>query len=315
MILSASRRCDIPAFFSEWFFNRLDAGEFLYRNPLFPAQVLRVKVSPEEVDCIVFWSKNPYPIWENFHRLEKYKEKILFQYTITGYDASIEKQVPPINQRISVFKKLADTVSPEGMIWRYDPIIYGKGMDGILFDEAWHLEHFAYLCRQLETYTSRCIFSFLDIYQRSSINLKNSYLRTLTSEECISIAGKMAKIARESGMTLETCAEKINLSSFGIQKGACISAKHIEKLIAYPLAPLKDKGQRPACGCIESVDIGMYDCCLHGCLYCYATSPNGLTIKNAARHDPTSPFLIGNKQSGDQIKDRKPTVLRMNKKG
>ena len=312
MIISASRRCDIPAFYSEWFFNRLDAGEFLYRNPLFPTQVLRVKVSPEEIDCIVFWSKNPYPVWENFHRLKKYRGKVLFQYTLTGYGVSIEKRVPPIDQRIAVFKKLADTVSPDGMIWRYDPILYGTGSDGTVFDEAWHLERFAGLCRQLKTYTYKCVFSFLDIYHRSAIHLRNSRLRTPDTEECFSIAEKMAKIARENEMKLETCAEKIDLSSFGIQKGRCIDAEHIGKLINRPLANIKDKGQRPACGCTESVDVGMYDCCLHECLYCYATCTNDLALKNAALHDKNSPFLIGIRQSGDQVRDRKPMRLRVN---
>jgi len=215
----------------------------------------------------------------------------------------------PIDQRITVFKQLADTVSPAGMVWRYDPIIYGKGSNGTVLDEAWHLEHFAGLCRQLKTYTFRCVFSFLDIYHRSAINLKSSALRSPDTDECLSVAAKMAKIAQENGMTLETCAEKIDLSRFGIQKGCCIDAKQIGKLTGYPLSQIKDKGQRFACGCIESVDIGMYDCCLHECLYCYATCMNELTLKNSALHDKNSPFLLGNKQEGDQVKDRKTTNL------
>ena len=114
-----------------------------------------------------------------------------------------------------------------------------------------------------------------------------------------------SQIAGEYGLRLATCAEEIDLSSLGISHAACIDAARLERIGARPLATRRDPNQRPACGCAASVDIGAYDTCPGGCLYCYADHSRSRILQNIRAHDPRSPLIAGTVGPEDVITERK----------
>lgn len=298
MILSVSRRTDIPAFYSEWFFNRIKEGYVYVRNPMNIHQVSRIKLSPDVIDCIVFWSKNPSPMLNRLHELDGYM--YYFQFTINPYDMGIEQNVPTKNRIIETFKELAYKIGPERVIWRYDPIIL---TDNITLD--YHIRYFEEIAKRLQGYTKTCVISFLDLYKKTERNLRNSSARELAQSEMLKIATHISHIAHRYGITVQSCAEKIELDCIGIRHGHCIDSVLIEDLLGVKLVVSKDKNQRPECGCVQSIDIGEYNTCGHNCKYCYANF-NGQKVQEKVRlHDPNSPLLIGNIKPDDKITERK----------
>lgn len=298
MILSVSRRTDIPAFYSEWFFNRIKEGFVYVRNPMNIHQVSRIKLSPDVIDCIVFWSKNPRPMLNRLHELDGYM--YYFQFTINTYDMGIEQNVPTKNGIIETFKELASRIGPERVIWRYDPIILSEN---ITLD--YHIRYFEEIARRLQGHTKTCVISFLDLYKKTERNLKNTSARELTESEMIKIATHISLIAHRYGITVQSCAEKIELNCISIRHGHCIDNVLIEDLLGVKLVVSKDKNQRSECGCVQSIDIGEYNTCSHNCKYCYANF-NGQRVHEKVRlHDPNSPLLIGNIKPDDKITERK----------
>jgi hypothetical protein len=287
MIISVSRRTDIPAFYHEWFYNRLAAGFALTRNPMNPAQIRRVELNPEEVDCFVFWSKNPRPFMQNLKRLNSYK--CYFQFTLTPYDHDLEPGLPEKNDLIETFRALSAEIGAEKIVWRYDPIIFTSR-----YDLQYHAERFDWLCSQLGGFTERCIISFYDHYNFIRRNLNGIDILPADSARIREIARIFAETAGKHGLTIESCAESENLEEFGIAHGRCIDDRLINRICGRDLHLKRDHGQRPLCGCVKSVDIGAYSTCLHGCRYCYAAR-QGLTASQiTSRHDPTAPFLVCN---------------------
>lgn len=298
MILSVSRRTDIPAFYSEWFFNRIKEGYVYVRNPMNIYQVSRIKLSPDVIDCIVFWSKNPRPMLNRLHELDGYM--YYFQFTINPYDMGIEQNVPMKNGIIETFKELSSKIGPERVIWRYDPIILS---DNITLD--YHIRYFEEIARRLQGHTKTCVISFLDLYKKTERNLRNTSARELAESEMLKIATHISLIAHRYGITVQSCAEKIELDCIGIRHGHCIDSVLIEDLLGVKLVVSKDKNQRPECGCVQSIDIGEYNTCGHNCKYCYANF-NGQKVQEKVRlHDPNSPLLIGNIKPDDKITERK----------
>ena len=287
MILSVSRRTDIPAFYSEWFFNRIKEGFVYVRNPMNIHQVSRIKLSPDVIDCIVFWSKNPRPMLNRLHELDGYM--YYFQFTINPYDMGIEQNVP-----------MKNGIGPERVIWRYDPIILS---DNITLD--YHIRYFEEIARRLQGHTKTCVISFLDLYKKTERNLRNTSARELAESEMLKIATHISLIAHRYGITVQSCAEKIELDCIGIRHGHCIDSVLIEDLLGVKLVVSKDQNQRPECGCVQSIDIGEYNTCSHNCKYCYANF-NGQKVQEKIRlHDPNSPLLIGNIKPDDKITERK----------
>ncbi len=305
MILSASRRTDIPAFYSEWFCRRLKDGCALVRNPFRPSQLRRVPLTPDLVDCIVFWTKNPAPMLGRLDGIARMGFPYYFQFTLTPYGAEIERNLPPKEEIIETFRELSAKIGPERVVWRYDPVIVTKRMP-----PDWHFEQFGRLCRALEGCTRECVFSFVD----SCLNLKRSAAMPdaleIAPETMKRVAAGFSGIAAEYGLTLRTCCETVDLEEFGIAHGSCIDQKKIEAVAGCPIRVKKDKNQRPACGCVESVDIGAYDTCRNGCAYCYATSSAGAVLRNAALHDPASPLLLGRPADGETVLERKACSLK-----
>lgn len=285
MIVSCSRRTDIPAFYSRWFFNRLREGFVLVRNPMNAGQIRRVSLAPADVDGFVFWTKDPAPILEELHLLKDYG--FYFQVTLTPYGRDLEPNLPPPAERLETFIRLSDQIGPQRVIWRYDPIL----LSGALGIED-HLEHFSHLASRLSGHTRKCIISFIDLYRHIQARMSDLSARAPDPTEMHLLAKSIAQIAGRCGMTVETCAEEIDLSGCGIEHGRCIDARLIAELTGRPPVAQKDKYQRKLCGCAASVDIGQYDTCPHLCQYCYANVSRRKMERNCALHDDQSPLLI-----------------------
>jgi DNA repair photolyase len=299
MNLSVSRRTDIPAFYSAWFFNRIKEGFVYTRNPFKANAVSRISLHPNDIDCIIFWTKNPsFEFIDNLHLLSDYN--YYFQFTINPYDSTIEQNVPNKQFIIESFKNLSRKLGKERMIWRYDPILIGNE-----YTVDYHIRSFEQLLKSLVPYTEKCIISFIDFYTKSERNLRETSVRTLTESEIYTLVNQLQSIALANGLILETCAEEYDLSSFGIGHGKCIDDKLIERITKKQIVSRKDKNQRKACGCIESIDIGGYNTCQHNCLYCYANYSSEKVIENIKNHDANSPLLIGNIDDTDIIIERK----------
>lgn len=287
MIISASRRTDIPAFFTEWFMNRIREGFVFIRNPINPRQVGKISLTPDVVDCIVFWTKNPANLLPYLHELSGYN--FYFQFTITPYNQLLEPGLPPKPFLIELFKELSRKLGGNRLVWRYDPIIITEDMP-----VAFHTSAFATMAAALRGYTCRCVISFLDMYKKCERNMKDVHPLPITADMMQETAKCFAEIAVRNELELVTCAEEIDLTSQGIAHGKCIDDKLIEEISGKPLQIGKDKAQRPLCHCVTSIDIGSYNTCLHGCLYCYANFVVRTIKNNLQKHDPSSPFLVDN---------------------
>lgn len=298
MILSVSRRTDIPAFYSDWFFNRLKEGFVYVRNPMNIHQVSRITLSPDVIDCIVFWSKNPKPMIARLDELKGYM--YYFQFTINAYDRGFEVGVPRKEGIINTFKELSGKIGPKRVIWRYDPILLTDKMD-----IKYHIRYFEEIAKRLEGYTDTCVISFVDLYKKTQNNLKDTEAREPSHKEMLEISLQMFLIAKKYGITIQTCAEEIALESVGIKHGRCIDNALIEDLLGVKLVVSKDPNQRKECGCVQSIDIGEYNTCAHGCKYCYANFKEDMVLRNRTAHDPQSPLLIGSIGDNDKVTERK----------
>jgi hypothetical protein len=264
-------------------------------------QVSKVDPSPEAVDGIVFWTKNPIPMMLRLDELNAYT--YYFQFTLTSYGKDIEPGVPAKNSEvIPAFQRLSDKIGPERVIWRYDPILLSEK-----YTLNYHQEYFEGIARRLKGCTTKCIISFVDRYRNTERNIETLGLEEAGDDTKRKLAEALSQTARSFGMSMATCAEEIDLSAYGIGLTKCIDGSLLGKLRGYPLDSSKDKNQRPHCGCDASVDIGMYNTCKNGCKYCYANY-NSSALKIAANsHDPFSPLLTGNTGEDDIIKDRSIT--------
>ena len=283
MIISASRRTDIPAYYSDWLLNRLTAGTVLVPNPRSTKRLSRVLLSPEVVDAIVFWTKNPAPMLDKLALIEAMGYPFYFQFTLTPYGKDVEPNLPPKEELIKTFQKLSQQLGPQRVQWRYDPIFVDD-----THSISWHEEQFARLCRALSGYTRRCTISFLDEYR----SMKNAFCAP-NLQEVHALAESFSAIAKAHNLPLFTCAEAYDLQAYGIQHGACIDKAAIEAITGTTITTRPDKNQRPACACAASVDIGVYDTCANGCRYCYATWSHSRIEQHVARHNPQAPALTG----------------------
>lgn len=299
MILSVSRRTDVPNYYSDWFINRIREGFLYVRNPMNAHQVSRIDLSPEVVDCIVFWTKNPANMIDKLDFLQDYV--YYFQFTLTGYGKDIEPNLPGKREElIPTFQKLSGKIGKEKVIWRYDPILIN-----VRYTIDYHLKAFEEIAGKLSGYTERVIISFVDLYAKTKRNTRNLDIRELSKEEMLYLAGQLAKIASRYNLIIESCAEQINLQEVGISHGSCIDKGLIEKILGCKLICEKDKNQRPECGCFESVEVGTYNTCLNGCKYCYANYNDDTVKESVRKYHPDSPLLCGNITSDDKIIDRK----------
>ena len=299
MILSVSRRTDIPAFYAEWFMERLRQKYVLVRNPFNIHSISCISLSPENVDVVVFWTKNSKPLHKYLDEIDNLGYKYYFQYTITSFKKDMEENLPDKKEIVETFKNLSDKIGSEKVILRYDPVILND-----TYTIEFHKKAFARLCDLLATYTKKIIFSFLDDYKKISKNIKQLNIKEISEKEMYIMAEYFAETAKKYNLKIESCAEQINLERFGINHGKCIDNELIEKITGFKLSVSKDN-QRNACGCIKCIDIGEYNTCMHKCLYCYANINKDAAFKNYKLNNKKSPLLIGHvDETKDKIIDR-----------
>ena len=306
MILSVSRRTDIPNYYSEWFINRIKEGYLYVKNPMNAHQISKIDLSPDVVDCIVFWTKNPVNMLDKLDELRPYQ--YYFQITLTGYGKDVEPGLPDKNRvLIPAFRELSEKIGKKRTIWRYDPILINEK-----YTKEYHYRAFRKIAEQLHEHTDRVIISFVDLYAKTQRNTAGLHIENTENEEMLEIAGNLATIAHEFGLQIESCAEAIDLESVGVAHGHCIDKDLIEELIGCPIRGDKDKNQRPECGCLESVEVGAYNTCRNGCKYCYANYNNERVISQCHLYDPDSPLLCGivDESAGDKITVRKVESLK-----
>lgn len=306
MILSASRRTDIPAYYPEWFINRIREGYVLVRNPMNYHMISKINLAPEVVDCIVFWSKNPKPLEKYLPELDG-KYMYYFQYTVNGYGKDVEPNIPSVDERIDTFKRISEKVGKGRVIWRYDPIIITDK-----YTPDWHTGMFKYIAKKLGNYTDECVFSFVDLYDKIKTNMRLLHYTGMTNAIMKELAQHFSTAAAENCIALKTCSEELELSEYNIGHSCCIDPALISRLTNANIKAKKDKNQRESCGCAESIDIGQYNTCKNGCVYCYANYSKDSVNSNCHKHDDSSPLLIGHVQNDDSISERKIATLKDN---
>lgn len=302
MILSVSRRTDIPAFYSDWFFNRLKEGYVYVRNPMYPEKVSKIVLNKEVIDCIIFWTKNAKPMINRLKELEGYN--YYFQYTLNSYEADVEPVIGMNRDKnIETLMQLSEKIGPDKVIWRYDPIFTSQK-----YTKDYHIKSFKKMAESLRGYTSRVVISFLDLYGQTKRNMPD--IDEFDETECRDLVRQLVQIAKDNGMIVESCAEKIDLSEEGVMHGHCIDKNLIEEIVGYRLTGGKDKGQRQECGCMESIDIGVYNTCRNGCKYCYAMHAEKNVAENIKAYNPESPILCGIEMPTDIVTERNMRSLR-----
>lgn len=294
MIINTGQRTDIPAFYSEWFANRLKKGFVCVRNPYNPNQVSRYRLDPSVVDVIGFCTKNPAPMFPYMGLLKNYGQ--CWFVTITPYGRDIEPNVPDKHKLLEDFQKVSKTVGIKSVGWRYDPIFISEK-----YTSDYHLHAFEQIASTLDGYTKTVVISFIDLYPKVRKNFPEA--QEVTKEMRLLLGRRMIEIAAAHGMTVKPCAEGDELAAFGADCGGCMRISDYEKAIGKQLNAPKRKGARAECACYLSCDIGAYNTCRHLCRYCYANAEAGKVLANSRRHDPASPFLIGNYMEGDEIND------------
>ena len=299
MILSVSRRTDILAFFPRWFMRRIREGFVLARNPMNHGQVSRISLSPDVIDCIVFWTKNPAPLLPYLYEIGE-RFPFYFQFTLNAYGRDVEPNVPPLGERLETLQTLSRKIGRERIVWRYDPVLLSPS-----YTQNWHIARFAELAREIAPYAGRSVFSFLDFHPKIAKGLRAIEGRVCEEAEMNALAKAFGETARENGLPIAACAEAGDYSAYGVEWSRCVDPELIGRLTGRSIRAAKDKNQRRECGCVESVDVGAYNTCRHGCRYCYANFSAESTSARISRHDEASPLLVGQLEPGDKVTERK----------
>lgn len=294
MIINTGQRTDIPAFYAKWFARRLEEGFVCVRNPYDPKQVSRYRLNPSVVDVIGFCTKNPEPMFPYMDLLKDYGQ--YWYVTITPYGRDIEPNVPDKHRLLEDFRKLSDIVGENAVGWRYDPIFLSEK-----YTMDYHIHAFRQMAEALDGYTHTVVISFIDLYPKVRRNFPEA--REVTPEQRLQLGKQIIEIASSHGMTVRPCAEGDDLAQFGADCSGCMKISDYEKAIGRKLNVRNPKGARAECACYLSCDIGAYNTCKHLCRYCYANAEADTVLSNSKRHDPDSPFLIGNYEEGDRIHD------------
>ena len=294
MILFVSGRTDIPAFYSNWFINRVKAGFVDVRNPFNQKLVSRIYFS--DVDLIMFCSKNPLPM---INKLDILKVPVLFHVTITPYGKDVEPNIPDKRLIIEGVKKLSLVLGIDNVVVRYDPIFLSDK-----YNVDYHIKAFDKLCKNLNGYVNKIIVSFMDEYKNVRSNKNILKYRAITKEDYKKIGEAFSKSAMDNGMSVQTCFEDEDLTEYGFVKGECLSHE-LAYILTGKMFKRSNVRKEKKCECVQMVDIGDYNSCMHMCKYCYANYDEKAVSSNFKRHDDNSSLLIGSIQSDDVIKVRK----------
>lgn len=289
MIVSASYRTDIPTFYADWFRNRLRAGYCLVRNP-YSGKPYRVSLRVEDVDGYIFWTRNLRPFTDNLTVLRDQNTPFLVSYTINNYPRALEYSVVDARRAVEDLHVLAGR-TPGAGVWRYDPILFSS-----LTPPAFHRDNFAALAAQLRGAVDTVVVSMAQMYQKTRRNLtwaaKTYDFQWEDPDDVVKMAllGELRDIAVAEGLTFSLCAQR-HLLSDGIADARCVDAERLTRNAGHDIAGVL-KPHREKCGCYESRDIGDYDTCPHGCVYCYAVRNRDLAARRYKRHNPESAFLF-----------------------
>jgi hypothetical protein len=290
MIISASYKTDIPTFYGEWFMNRLKAGFCMMVNP-YNRRAYRISLKRKDVDGIVFWTKNLGPFVNNLEVIHKLGYPFFIQYAITGYPKALEYSVVDAESSIEHMKMIADNYGAKVGVWRYDTIVFSS-----LTPIDFHLKNFTRIAKALEGVTDEVIISFAQLYRKTLRNMDKAaqefgFTWNDPSDDVkIELVLKLSKIAQSFGMMLTICAQPEYVTP-EMAPSSCVDAKRLSE-IAGKYIKARIKGNRPNCRCCVSKDIGAYDTCPHGCVYCYAVLNRNLAMSRYKSHDPDSPFLF-----------------------
>ncbi len=290
MIISASRRTDIPAFYAKWLRNRLRAGFCEVRNPFNAAQISHISLRPEDVTALVFWTRDPGPLLPHLPELLAMGHEPFFLYTLMDNPRELDPRCPAPDKAVVTFRELAARL-PGRLTWRYDPLVLTEKTP-----PDWHRATFKRLCAGLAGATDRVVVSFMEPYRKITARMKavaGQGFVPLDLDEAAKIAllADLRDMAASRGMRLATCCQPEAFEAAGIAASRCIDPDWIGQHLGAPLPPARDPHQRPRCGCAPSRDIGAYDRCLFGCSYCYATSSFERARSNYIRHDPEAASL------------------------
>lgn len=289
-VISISRRTDIPAFYTEWFMNRVRVGFCHWMNP-FGGQVYRVSLCPGDCLALVFWTRNAGPMLPHLGELRARGFYFYFHYTINGYPREIDPYSPSERAAVSAAQRLAEEIGPDLVMWRYDPVVFSSATPA-----SYHLERFEALAAGLEGTTRRCYVSFLDLYGKTERNLRRlnehtgTRLRRPELEEQHELLARFMEIARTNGISVHVCCDEAP-ADLAIEQARCIDPGLIRRLRPDMDTRLKAVPSRPGCGCVQAVDIGAYDTCTFGCVYCYATNSREAALSRRRRHDPDDTIL------------------------
>ncbi|GJQ58923.1 MAG: DUF1848 domain-containing protein [Candidatus Scalindua sp. AMX11] len=293
MIISASRRTDIPAFYAEWFMNRIYAGFCEVQNPFNSLQVSRIPLRAADVDVIVFWTRNPRPLIPKLSELDSLGYRYYFLYTLMDNPRYLDPNMADLDSRIETFQKLSEMVGPDKVIWRYDPIVLGNGMK-----QEFHLQRYEEIASRLCGVTKRSIISFVDFYRKiqrrlDKIGQEGHCIERPKPGTIRDIIKVLLKIAHAYGIEVYACAEEEDYQPYGLVPSKCIDDQLIKNLFNISVTGKKDSTQRKSCHCVESRDIGSYNTCLYRCVYCYATSNFDRARNNHKLHNPEGTQLLG----------------------
>jgi hypothetical protein len=289
-IISASRRSDIPAFYSRWFRRRLEEGYCEWIHP-FTAKVQRVSLRPEDCIAIVFWTRNPAPLLPALPDLLASGHVPCFHFTLTGYPKALESHNPELEASLQRLRALAERLGPDAVVWRYDPIVLSSCTPA-----AFHLERFASIAQELVGATRRVFVSFVDLYGKTRQSFEQVSrehgvsFRDPDAGERKDLVLRLRDIAARQGMTLHTCCED-ELVGAGVVKGRCVDLGWLRCLRPDLQERPPRRPTRKECGCTESVDIGAYDSCAFGCCYCYATRSREAALARLRDHDPADTLV------------------------
>lgn len=305
MLINAGGRTDLVQYYTPWLLNRFREGYVLVRNPFYPQMVTRYELNPDTVDCVLFCSKNYEPILPDLHEITD-RFHIFFYYTITAYGKDIEPGVPSIEKSIETLIRLSEMVGKERVVWRYSPILLTEK-----YTKKAVLDRFDWIAQRVSPHINRCIFEFVDMYQKLAVNMPE--LKPVSEADQDEMAEEMGRTAGKYGMVLQNCASEKDYSMYGIRPAGCIDLSVIGKANGIAFRPVKPKGMRPHCHCAEAHDIGAYNTCPNGCRYCYATWDFAKARENYRRHDPSSPLLYGKLNKDDVVaQGRQKSMLMKN---
>ena len=296
MIISASRRTDVPAFYADWFFQKLVEGYYYTYNKKIN-KYEKVLLKRNNLDCIIFWTKNPKPIMKYLDQITAMGYMYYFQFSITPYGNDIELNLGNKREILNTFKVLSDRIGADRVVWRYDPILINNK-----YTVDFHIKSFNQMCRSLSGYTNECVISFVDKFSKGT---QLEYYEAPDVKDIDRIGSAFSKCAQKYNIQIKTCAEEIDLSKHGIGRSSCIDKEKIESLLNCRLSVGKDHSQRKECNCISSIDIGEYFSCLHRCSYCYAGGTDRVKCEYNHRNNfVDSPLFIGKPDINIKIKNK-----------